>query len=110
MSILSNSRQRRLFPSGQIIYVVFGSTGAFSDRDDWPILATETEAEAQEFVQRLSDATRTVGLTESGIASSGYESMQQQVDQLNSLIGLEVAKACSYSGLVFFYAPVKMGF
>lgn len=44
------------------IYVVFGTTGEYSDRSEWPVRAFRTEAQAQELIEKASAAAREVFL------------------------------------------------
>jgi hypothetical protein len=43
---------------GLTIYVVEGSTGEYSDRNDWPVRAFRTEEAAKAEVTRLSELAR----------------------------------------------------
>jgi len=41
-----------------MIYCVFGTTGEYSDREQWPVKALRTELAAQEFCLKAKDLCR----------------------------------------------------
>lgn len=57
------------------IYIVFGRTGEYSDRNEWPVVAYPSEAEAVKHTERANDWLRRRGwlLGESIVDRSKFE-------------------------------------
>jgi len=50
----------------QILYVVMGRTGEYSDREEWPVLAFFNHAAAQDYVEKASGRARELESTRAG--------------------------------------------
>ena len=78
------------------IYVVFGTTGEYSDRRDWPVKAFVNEAKAQQLVL---DATRIAKEMEAKEWRS-YDSKEKNIFDPNMDM--------DYTGTGYYHFPVEL--
>jgi hypothetical protein len=69
-ALAQNLREQAGLPP--MIYVVYGRTGEYSDRTEWPVRAFFTEQAAKDFRQRLLDAVRELGCGRNAPEASSF--------------------------------------
>jgi hypothetical protein len=74
------------------VYIVYASTGEYSDRRDWNIVAFDTEQAARDCVRDLERESQIQGVAHTN-GTFKWEEQEMQVD---------------YTGIDFYYSEVEL--
>ena len=94
------------------VFVVFGSTGEYSDRSEWPIVAVQSEERAKSLVTQLDAKAR-----ELGISASQYKYLKNTTarygadfdaakEAMDAVLSGAIVDAVDYTGVRFYYTDV----
>jgi hypothetical protein len=83
------------------IYVIYGSTGEYSDRSEWSVAAVNTEAEAQRYVSALEKQYLSM-------PQEWHDDRWDHEEKMKERMTLDPNFACDYTGTQYFYGKVEM--
>ena len=89
----------------KLIYIVFGSTGEYSDRTEWPILAVASEDRAQRLITDLDRVAREHGVSDN---HPRRDREQEAIAAICAVVAGAVPSYIDYTGVSFYYAGVPL--
>jgi glucose-6-phosphate 1-dehydrogenase len=87
------------------IYVVFGSTGEYSDRTEWPVLAYTSEINAQSHVTRATGYANTIF---QAVESGEVEKYSDQFDRLVQSNPYDSKMMMDYTGTNYYIVETTL--
>jgi len=84
------------------IYVVYGTTGEYSDRDEWPVKAFLAEVAAENFANELDNKATELGLHDGKL---DYRATNVQLPMLREL---DPNASCDYTGVQYNFYEVDL--
>ena len=67
------------------VYIVFGTTGEYSDRTEWPVRAFLSENEAAQLVAALDERVRIERMDGSGFGPGYYERLDEVTERMKDV-------------------------
>ena len=86
-------------------WIVFGRTGEYSDRREWPIAVFMLEETAKELVKQLDAKALELNLS----LKSYDDTDRAKLKAFNDFFGFTVVEAIDYTGVSFWYGKAIYG-
>jgi len=83
------------------IWIVHGSTGEYSDRGEWNVVAVKTKELAEEWIKALD-------IQYQSIPQHMKDSRWDYEDEMKKIMSLDPSFSMDYTGTSYFYGEVRL--